>query len=322
MDRKKMSLWAVTLVLLLMTACSTPQPTVPLPTATSVPTATPEPSTVTPEPPSVTPDPSPETMQTGFLSSRSLVSGGVRRNYNLYVPSTYDPAQFYPLVLNLHWYNGTPSHLEAVTDMSKLVEEFGFILVLPAAVRGWWRDGDPGWRSDKITLADEVTFFSSLIDEVSALYNIDPLRIYVTGMSNGGCMSYSLACELADRIAAIGPVVGDLVLDDCRPSRPVPVIHIHGSADPMFKGTRGPTGTATDVQATVKEWAARNGCSDETEVVYQQNSATCTAYKNCDQNATVELCVIEGYGHRWPASIDIDASRAIWEFFAAHPMPE
>ena len=259
--------------------------------------------------------------RTGLLRTR-LMSGGINRNHVLYVPSTYDPTQSYPLVFNLHWYMGDVSGLESITGMSKLGEEFGFILVLPTAVDKWWKDGDPGWPSAEITLTDEVAYFSDLIDTVSAMYNVDPLRIYVTGASNGGCMSYSLACELADRIAAIGPVIGDLILDDCRPSRSVPLIHIHGADDPMFKGTRGPTGTATDVQATVKEWAARNGCSDETEVVYQQGSTTCIAYKNCDENATVELCVIEGMGHAWPSPDEIDAPRAIWEFFAAHPMPE
>jgi polyhydroxybutyrate depolymerase len=259
---------------------------------------------------------------TGFLGLKSLVSGGNERTYSLYVPSTYNPSQSYPLVFDIHWYKGTVAQLDNVTGMSKLAEEFGFILLLPEGTDGWWKDGDPGWPADEITLADEVTFISDLIDEVSAQYNVDPLRIYVTGVSNGGCMSYSLACELGDRIAAIGPVVGALILDDCKPEHLMPVIHIHGADDPMFKGIRGTTGRPTDVQATLAEWAARNGCSGETEVVYQQGKATCTAYTNCDENATVELCVVEGLGHEWPSGSDIDASRAIWEFFAAHPMPE
>jgi polyhydroxybutyrate depolymerase len=239
----------------------------------------------------------------------------------MYVPSTYDPAQPYPLVIYFHWQRGGIA-LQSTFGWSTLAEEMGFILVAPNQMDGLWGDGDPGWPLDALSVTDEVTFFSDLIDEVSAQYNIDPSRIYVTGLSDGGCMSYSLACELADRIAAIGPVIGDLVLDHCKPSRPVPLIHIHGAADPMFKGTREATGTPTDVQATVMEWAARNECSNETEVVYQQGSVTCTAYKDCNENATVELCVIEGMGHDWPSPLQIDAPRVIWEFFAAHPMPE
>jgi len=314
MDHKKVLLWAVNfgLVLLLVSACGAPQPAAP-----------PQP-TAMPELPTMTPEPSPVYIPTGSVALKSLVSGGADRKYSLYVPSTYDPTQSYPMVFLLHPYKSSGAVLDAGIGASKLAEEVGFILALPQGVDAWWKDGDPNWPADEITLADEVTFFSDLIDEVSAQYNVDPLRIYVTGASNGGCMTYSLACRLGNRIAAIGPVVGDLMLNDCEPGRPLPVIHIHGILDPMFKGTRPTTGSPTDVRATMVEWAARNGCSDETEVVYQQGKVTCTAYKNCDKNASVELCIVQGIGHDWPGPLltGFDATRALWEFFAAHPMPE
>ena len=175
-----------------------------------------------------------------------------------------------------------------------------------------------------------------------------PKRIFAAGISNGGTFSYRLACELSDLIAAIGPVAApdpSIVLDyvSCNPSRPVPVIGFNGTADPFIPWSGGfgfysmfdPSVVYPTVPDMMDEVAFRNGCSDEVEVVYQKGDVTCIAYENCEDDATVKHCGIDGGGHNWPGAVelceiapwacitteDIDASRAIWKFFARHAMP-
>jgi polyhydroxybutyrate depolymerase len=170
-----------------------------------------------------------------------------------------------------------------------------------------------------------------MIDQISAQYCINQDRIYATGISNGGFMSYRLACDLADRIAGIGPVAARIVTPSCEPSRPVPVIAMNGTDDLLV----GYAGGLASTQA----WAAGNACSSDMQVVFDEGEVTCVAYEDCAEAATVEFCSIEGGGHNWPGAIDlfeldpitywwaghttqdIDASRAIWKFFAEHPIP-
>lgn len=162
MNHKKVLLWIMNmgLALLLVSACSTPQPTAPPPIATSAPTATPEPSTVTPEP-------TPNAVQTGSLWYIPFVSGDIERKYHLYIPSNYHPDQSYPLVLYIHWASGGGFALQANIGWLPLAEEIGFILLAPHPVDGvWWRDGDPGWPPDDLTGASYVTSFANLYDAI------------------------------------------------------------------------------------------------------------------------------------------------------------
>jgi hypothetical protein len=117
------------------------------------------------------------------------------------------------------------------------------------------------------------------------------------------------------------------------------VIHFHGTADPLlpFEAEAEAAETASGIVAMLGAWAERNGCSGETQAVYQKGDVTCMAYQGCQDDATVTLCTVEGGGHTWPGhdfseyvppewnmgptTQDIDASRAIWEFFAQHPVP-
>ncbi|MBW1819889.1 MAG: hypothetical protein JRJ60_22345, partial [Deltaproteobacteria bacterium] len=178
---------------------------------------------------------------------------------------------------------------------------------------------------------DDVGFVSDLIDKIMEDYCINPDRVFGTGFSNGGIFSYRLACELSDRIAAIAPVASYNGTLSCSPSRPVPIIAFHGTDDPVIPYANG--------VASIEAWAYHNGCSDETQIYYQEGDVTCIQYMGCDEGADVVFCTIDGGWHNWPGAIDlcekspptcwmtgyttqdIDASRAIWKFFAEHSMP-
>jgi polyhydroxybutyrate depolymerase len=224
--------------------------------------------------------------------------------------------------------------------MPRLAEEAGFILAAP---RGSGNEEVLGWNAGECCgqaasgNVDDVAFTSDMIDRISAEYCVDPSRIYATGLSNGAFMSYRLACELSGRIAAIGPVAWVTVVDPCLPSRPVPIISFNGTAD-LLVWYHG--GIYENVPRTIARWSRRNGCSREKETVYEKGNVTCETYRECKGGATVELCTIYGGGHTWPGGMDIsllatptfvlggdttrdiNASRAMWEFFQKHPMPQ
>jgi polyhydroxybutyrate depolymerase len=266
----------------------------------------------------------------GMFLNETLVSGGIERSYLLYVPSTYKPNRPMPIVLNFHGLGSSGIAQFGYTEMSALAEKFKFILVAPNGLGNSWNGGACcGFAAENDI--DDVGFASDLIDAISASYCVNPDRVYATGISNGGFMSYRLACDLADRIAAIGPVAAANLTFSCEPSRPVPVIALNGTDDVLVSYAGG--------QASLQAWAAGNGCSGETTVTDDHGDATCVAYQDCEEDATAELCTIDGGGHNWPGAIDlfeldpilywwaghtsqdIDASREIWKFFAEHPMP-
>jgi polyhydroxybutyrate depolymerase len=270
------------------------------------------------------------TAGSGYFPNETIISGGLERSYVLYVPTTYKTNRPMPLVFNFHGLGSTGESQFAYSELSTLAEKFKFILVSPNGLGNSWNGGFCCGFAAAAGI-DDVGFTSDMIDEISSEYCVNSDRIYSTGISNGGFMSYRLACDLADRIAAIGPVAAANVTISCEPSRPVPVIAMNGTDDILVSYAGG--------LASVQLWAAGNGCSDTPEVVYDEGEVTCVAYEDCAEEATAEICTIEGGGHNWPGAIDlfeldpvlywwaghttqdIDASREIWKFFAERPMP-
>jgi len=267
----------------------------------------------------------------GYYPDLEMESGGMTRIYNLYVPPKYKDNKPTALVLNFHGYGGTHDSQEAYSQLLEKADKYKFILVSPLGIGNSWNAGGCCGQAVEENI-DDVGFASDLIDKISADYCVDPARVFSTGMSNGGFISYRLACELSDRIAAIAPVAGTNRMPTCEPTRPVPVIAFNGTADPLVQ--HGPA------KETIEWWADHNGCTDEMTEVFQNGDVTCDAYEECQEDAAVVFCSIEGGGHNWPGSYDlceirpdtcwwsgytslyIDAALEMSKFFAKHPMPE
>ncbi len=183
---------------------------------------------------------------------------------------------------------------------------------------------------------DDVGFTRALIDELAKSINIDPRRVYATGFSNGAIMVYRLGCELSDRLAAIAPVSATQILDDqsvCRPSRNVPVIHFHGTADrlnPYDGGTTAAGFKFVSVKEAMTFWSAKNACPAPQRT--ESGTIQHDIYAPCANKSAVELYTIVGGEHAWPGgeavtlqigkpTTEIYASPLMWEFFTAHPMP-
>ncbi len=277
---------------------------------------------------------------------RKLQVDGRERSYFIHLPPGYDASKPAPVVLAFHG-AGTNAPIMALSSgLSSKADEAGFIAVYPNGTGEGdlllvWNAG--GYRGPNArNRPDDVAFVAALLDDLETVVDVDPKRVYATGMSNGGMMCYRLAADLSDRIAAVAPVSGTMAVDKCRPKRPVAVIHFHGTADKLvpFEGASERTAkflSFKSVEETIRIWAKLNGCSPEAAVTQLPDTADdgCTVKKAVygpgKEGTVVTLYTIEGGGHTWPGrqwpvpwlgktTRDISTNDLIWEFFREHPM--
>jgi polyhydroxybutyrate depolymerase len=267
--------------------------------------------------------------------SGAIVSSGREREYLLHVPKSYDRTRPTPLVISLHAAMNWPAFQAKLTRWNDLADEDGFIVVYPAGAGHGpriWLDGKPGLEAD-------VQFVSDLIDALQGTYNIDPARIYADGVSQGGGVTFVLACRLSQRIAAVGAVAAayELPWGWCKAERAVPAIGFHGTADPIVAYNGGPSPIAPrdfpSIPGRSRTWAERNRCAGKPVETQVAARVTRLEYTGCEDNASVVLYTLEGAGHQWPGAEPlpqwmvgpqgqgVDATRTIWSFFRDHPMP-
>jgi polyhydroxybutyrate depolymerase len=266
--------------------------------------------------------------------SGTIDVGGRTRTYYIHIPPRYSGRTPVPLVLVLHGAAESPAIVEQLTGMSTKADEENFIAAYPRGTGHLNPALMPTWNSGNCcgyamnNNIDDVGFIRSLINKLEKDYKIDPKRIFVAGISNGGMMSYRLACELSDKIAAAAPVEGAQNLA-CRPSNPVSIIVFHGTSDhlvPFNGGTTAfqsePARTDTSVADTVAFWVKRDGCSpisrhEETSELHRD------VYTGCKDGVGVELYAVQGGHHVWPGSPmshnSIPATDLMWNFFSQHP---
>ena len=270
-----------------------------------------------------------------FLSAQvtvvdSIFSGGMYRNYRIYIPAIYTGATARPLIINMHGYTSNALQQQFYSNFEPIADTANFLMVYP---NGTFSGGSQFWNAGISSVGvNDISFLSNLIDSLKAQYNIDLNRVYATGMSNGGFMSHTLACELSNRITAIASVTGSIFITqygtNCHPTRPVPVMQIHGTAD----GTVPYIGNSTmePIDSVVNYWVKKNNCSlIPTTSAVPNISLTdgCTAdhfvYFGGTLGSTVEHYRVNGGAHTWPGAPfsigvtnqDFSASKEIWRFF-------
>ena len=279
-------------------------------------------------------------------SARTLVSGDLLRCYHLYIPPGYDPAQPVPVVVSLHGFVLNPDTQAVISGWHEQADREGFIV---AYIQGTsyprrWNAGNT-WGAGE---ADDVQFFRDLVDDLSAHAAVDRSRVYANGFSNGGGMSVRIGCDAADVVAAIGSVSGAVVdITTCDPSRPVPVMAFHGTADWILPYEGGlmpvpPLRYAADLVNAptyfvgAEQWVAavadRNGCDPTAETLPPRGDVRGRRYAGCDQDAEVILYTIEDGGHQWPGggtiygagknTKQIDATEEMWQFFQSYRLEQ
>lgn len=272
---------------------------------------------------------------------------GLARSYTLYVPNTYDPAVPTPLAMILHGRTTNASNQAYADDMRRIAEREGFILVYPNGIENEWDYGDGVGVYGELPQNDEV-FLDTLLDDLALDLNIDPQRVYVAGLSNGGLMTQRLACTRNDRYAAFASVAATApfgLTALCRDTgAPVPLLFVQGDADPIMPWAGVITQAAgREIYATapmvntLQFWADVNGCATTYafEELPQVDEATLTQvydFDGCRTDAALVLYGIDGGGHVWPGvrafqsdtlgavSMDFNASEVIWDFFSQYTL--
>jgi polyhydroxybutyrate depolymerase len=242
------------------------------------------------------------------------------------------------LVLVFHGHFGTGAGMARMSHFERVAEEKEFIVVFPDGIKRSWNDGRG------LSSTDDVAFTRALIAEFVQRFHVDRKRIYATGISNGGFFSERLACELSDQVAAVAPVaavMSDALARVCKPSRPVSILYMQGTKDPLVPINGGPIGrnrgTAMSLEDSVRFWRSRNGThgtggvTDLPDQAHDGTSVRRTVYGGGKDGSEVNEYVFDGGGHTWPngapylpallvgpVSHQVDASEVIWEFFARH----
>jgi polyhydroxybutyrate depolymerase len=288
----------------------------------------------------------------GGTTTPLLYAAGEAGGYVQEIPPGYAGRQPLPVVVDLHGLSEPAPLQVALTQLGTYGASHGFITITPQV-----SDPEPLWLTS--IGSKDLAYFGALLQRVSATLCIDRNRIFVAGYSNGAFMASSIACQYASQVAAVAPVAGLTNPVGCRPSRPVPIVAFHGTADQYvaYTGGLGPLGqTLADpfgghqnisqalgggaprprgpsIPAIAATWARRNGCAPQPHDRKVDGDVTLIAY-SCRHNATVELYRIAGGGHSWPGStfaegisgslghtsLTISADQVMWQFFEAHPL--
>lgn len=286
--------------------------------------------------------------------AETFESGGVKRSYTAVIPST-KPA---PLVLVLHGNTQQGEDMRTRTSWPDVAKREGFAAVFPDGLNRAWADlrGDAG-RVGRSPPAgtDDAAFLAALVTKFVRDGVADPARIYVTGVSNGGHMTLTLACTHAELFAAAASVIASFtqaMMASCKPSRPVPLLMMNGTADPLiaYSGGQGTSRYAVpnvvSTEATIAFWRKNNGCaatdrgSTKLPDEDKEDSSTVTRIESdCPDGRDVVLYRVDGGGHRMPGSFpdarfvrvvdaflgpqnhDIDGAETIWAFFKPFAAP-
>lgn len=271
------------------------------------------------------PTPSPETFDPyagvsapanaiGTRSERSLVTpDGRTRRYRIYVPSAIPSGTSVPLVIALHGGLGTSSQFESNSGLNGFAESNRFIAVYPDGV-GNQPDGSgyQTWNGGyccgpaAAQSIDDITFIRNVVTDLRNSLPVNSSRVYALGHSNGGILSYRIACEMSDVVAAIGVQAGSNVVTDCRPALPVSVFHLHGKSDTNMpinggKGSGLSSTVFVSARSAVDAMATVDGCNvaSPRSLITSNSDVTALSWTNCKSNSEVRLVTVKNATHAW-----------------------
>lgn len=270
----------------------------------------------------------------------SIVVGTLKRSYLLHVPNSLPGNRPAPLVLVFHGGGGHAWNMPRFTGFDDLADKAGFIVAYPESFNTHWNDGRD------LSPADDVGFINALIAEVQRGHNIDAKRIYATGMSNGGFFSQRLACDLAGKIAAVASIAATMpepLVPMCKPAKPVSVMFIQGTKDPLVPIDGGAVarthGKCVSLAAASSFWRSHDqtsstpASSDFPDQAHDGTKVHRDLYSGGKQGTEVVVYTIDGGGHTWPGRVpyrpvflvgratrNLNATQVVWEFFQKHSM--
>lgn len=275
---------------------------------------------------------------------RSLKHDGRTRTYRIYVPNQYQAAKSAPLVLAFHGGGGDMDYMakDEYYGLISKAEAEGFVVVFPNGYSQLKSGKFATWNAGACCAdardnnSDDVGFVRKIIASVTRELNINRQMIFATGMSNGGMMSYRLACEMSDTFSAIAAVAGTDNTLNCQPRKPVSILHIHAKNDDrvLFNGGAGKKfrdeSKVTDfssVPDTIAKWVQLNQCKAGPQALFTKPGGYCEHYGQCRAGVAVQLCVTYSGGHSWPGGTKprgseapsqvLSANDVMWDFFTS-----
>jgi polyhydroxybutyrate depolymerase len=279
-----------------------------------------------------------------YRVSGELIIDGLTRTYTLVLPPDYYSSTDFSLVIAMHGGGGSAEQFESTSLLTNKANAAKFIVVYPEGVQSngvlkarTWNAGSCCDYAVEKNIND-VKYLTELINTLTAKYKINPKKIYATGHSNGGMMSYRLACELSGKIAAIA-VSGCtmMVTQSCNPSHPVPVLHMHSYLDenvPYLGGVGvGPSKVYNHpVDSGLTVLSAINACGIKAKIVEDNAGYKLTQWSNCANNVIISWYMTKDGGHAWPGGLPgsamgdtpskvISANELLWAFFQQYQLP-
>ena len=235
------------------------------------------------------------------------------------------------ILFNLHGYGSNALAQMQYADFRDLAysKDKNFILIHPqgAPLNTAIASSVSHWNSGAWTIGspvDDIDFINTIIELVSNKYNINTKRIYSTGMSNGGFMSYHLACNLSSKIAAIASVTGSMskqTLESCNPNHPTSILQIHGTIDGSVPFNGNSAIGMESIDDVMNYWKVYNACNSEPLIKVEDYSVLGFAvehqtFQNCINDVQVELYKVDGMLHTWPSKerFGISATELVWDF--------
>jgi polyhydroxybutyrate depolymerase len=231
---------------------------------------------------------------------------GTTRSVLFIRPSSQPAGSKAAAIVMLHYDTGTPELQANLSHAGNLAAQMGYWVILPPAINGHWHD-DP---SDTSTTTDDVGFLTQVIKTATSQYPIDATRVSMAGLSNGGFMTTRMACQAPQLLASAVAVAAEMrksMAAICRPSRPVPMVFVMGSADPLvaYNGNYQFTG-AKPAFGTWTSYAACNTADTSTTQlpVIANDGTTVTLQHNavCTSLGEADLYTVNNGGHAWPGA--------------------
>ena len=269
-----------------------------------------------------------------IVESFEFHDSGELREYYLYIPNSIQDNA--PLVFVLHGYSGSAGGIMGYSGMNQIASEHGFAVCYPQGLsdQSGYNFWNVGYEFHQNQTVDDVAFLSSLANFLQDEYNLNEENTFSTGMSNGGDMSYMLACQANDVFRAIAPVAGCMmeeIYNTCD-SSPVPILEIHGNNDnvTLWDGdmqNNDGWGAYYSIEDGIEFWVETNNCMSNEEIFLPNSNISDGSYIinhryfDCNDNAEVWLYEVVGGGHDWPGSdgnMDINSSEEIWSFFSQY----
>lgn len=251
------------------------------------------------------------------LESHTIpVEGQGEREYLLELPTNYDPSRAYPLVFGFGGWKHTAQQFHDYSHLSEVAGRDA-ILVYPEGINQAWEG--PAYAST--SRGQDVGFVRAIKADIAASHGIDSSRVYATGLSNGGEMALTLACQAPEMFAAVASVSGAAYLptfEGC--AGEVPTLMVHGTNDEIapyyYASASAHGGHYLSAQQTWRAVGERNRCAVD-QISQSRYSAAVDAFNFAGCTADTVLYRVNGGPHTWYAE-EGSAAQMTWDFFTAH----